>query len=1443
MDSDRFSRQLASMTGFTAVFLALLSYPVAGLATGAEPPDIERIPVVGARPRVDGVGAVSTTISRGGYLPPVIERFQVVGFRLRQDRLINANTVIVDGLNPDPNHESHCALGGFPAQAGNPVVIATGNKIETETDFVGGGEAALSLRREYNAYWRGVGVFGKQWVSNYDYALTFGTTALNACFPRPGGGTCGIGSNTVIYAWRPDGRTLKFTRNAADGVFYENRPSPIAKIVVQPDGRFVLTTDQNEVETYSSAGYISDVKNEHGIGWNYSYAGTYPVRVTHTSGRYVEFTWSGGKLSAVRDPAGNQYNYAYHADRFGAGLHLLSSTQRPGTPTTHIAYHYEDSRFPGALTGKSYGGVRYSYFAYTANMKVESTEHGAGRDRHSFLYYASEPGHWYVDITNPLSLKTSHSVRNDKTESIDRWASPNCGAATKLTTLDQNGYPDIYTDFNGNITDFDYNAKGQLVREREAMGTPLERVTEYVWDTAANRVMSVVLLGQYRTDYVYDADRRIASVTQTNLSANGVQGQSRTTTYAYTKHGNGMLATMLIDGPLAGAGDAITIAYSASGDALSATNSVGHVLRYENHNGLGQPGRAIGINGETTDFIYDGQGRVLTERRWIAGVAADTQYAYNAQDLPVSETRADGSATYYEYDSARRLTRVWRAANGTVAGGASKEDMLFSYDAMGNLIRYDKRKLVGHFETQCRRWVTIEGQPECVDEVQAWVEVPTIVETGLTDYDELGRVRASRGNNGQITRYAYDDNGNLRTTTDTLGRVTTLHYDALDRVSMQVDAAGGATRLEYDAADRPIKVTDARGLHTTYVFDGFGQLWAQNSPDTGITSFQYDASGLRTLATRNDGTTLSYVYDNLGRLIWYGTSSQGRGFGYDGCTNGKGRLCTADYSSGTKHFVYTPEGWLQGALDWSPATGSDYTAYTYDALGRVTGIAYPSGVSVGYGYSNGKLTTMLATLPNGTTQMVAGTINYRPFGGIDNWTYGNNLQRNYAHDLDGRLTGIANGGVQRLSYAHNDIDEIVRIVDEIDPAQSQDYAYDALSRLSAQSMPAATLSFVYDAIGNRTSRSDNGIATQYAYAAGSHRLQSAVSPGLNRSFNTNAVGNIEGWHDAAGVYGTLSYDAYLRPSRHVRQGAATDYVFNALDQRVSKTRANGDRTVFVYAGQNTLLAERFNEAATGAVSWTSHLWLGGHPVGLVRGNTLYWVHADHIGRPQVVSNAAQQPVWRASNRAFERDVVLNQIGGYNLGYPGQYWDAESGLWHNGFRDYEPTLGRYLQSDPIGLMGGSSTYAYVLGNPVMAMDSLGLKTCLLTTVGLGGVRDHAAVYTSRGDGSGGPALYDPAGSYGAANGGGSGGIVEGDAASIEKFVRYHESQKTEVNCKETSQEEEESIINSAMNLPSADPFECAEMSSAALSGKPSFPYVEAGTFWPGDLLRQVLRRGP
>ena len=142
-----------------------------------------------------------------------------------------------------------------------------------------------------------------------------------------------------------------------------------------------------------------------------------------------------------------------------------------------------------------------------------------------------------------------------------------------------------------------------------------------------------------------------------------------------------------------------------------------------------------------------------------------------------------------------------------------------------------------------------------------------------------------------------------------------------------------------------------------------------------------------------------------------------------------------------------------------------------------------------------------------------------------------------------------------------------------------------------------------------------------------------------------------------------------------------------------------------------------------------YVWLGNTPLaqverrvrldGTTRKAKISYLHTDHVGAPQSASGADGQMVWEWSRDAFGQGPVSRDAFGQGpvnrdvdgdgqntivrLRFPGQYYDRESGLFYNHFRDYDPKLGRYIQSDPIGLFGGINRYAYVSGNPVNLID--------------------------------------------------------------------------------------------------------------------------------------------
>ncbi len=185
----------------------------------------------------------------------------------------------------------------------------------------------------------------------------------------------------------------------------------------------------------------------------------------------------------------------------------------------------------------------------------------------------------------------------------------------------------------------------------------------------------------------------------------------------------------------------------------------------------------------------------------------------------------------------------------------------------------------------------------------------------------------------------------------------------------------------------------------------------------------------------------------------------------------------------------------------------------------------------------------------------------------------------------------------------------------------------------------------------------------------------------------------------------------------------TGYLYDAEGNRVAKgtiSTMSCDPTTNQFqitesyvlgpSGEELSMLEETN--ASGAAQ-ADYIYLNGRPVAVLNGATLYYLHDDMLGTPQLATDSNQAVQWQASYDPFGQASVSGTVT-QNLRLPGQYFDVESGWNHNGFRDYAPQLGRYIEPDPLGRLGsGNNLYAYVYDNPANLVDPLGLcpkKNC-------------------------------------------------------------------------------------------------------------------------------------
>jgi len=370
----------------------------------------------------------------------------------------------------------------------------------------------------------------------------------------------------------------------------------------------------------------------------------------------------------------------------------------------------------------------------------------------------------------------------------------------------------------------------------------------------------------------------------------------------------------------------------------------------------------------------------------------------------------------------------------------------------------------------------------------------------------------------------------------------------------------------------------------------------------------------------------------------------------------------------------------------------------------------PSGQQIGYSYINNRVSAITV---NGQT-LLHGAVTM-PFGPMSSWLWGNGLFTFRNYDRDGRVSSweFRNGvSILRKEQTFDAANRITSINDPNQAAANQTYQYDLLDRITVAQTgapPTRTQQFAYDSVGNRLNITIDSAVTNSAYGTSTNQLQM-----LSGSLPTGYVLGSGTW--------TFAYNNASRLAT-VLSGTTTiaTYRVNAQGQRISKN-VGGAVTYFVYDEQGRVLGEY--DGVGKLIEET--IWFEDLPVATLRptgaGGTptpinIYYVHADHLGSGRAVTRPSDNKLmWQWDNldpfgvNAPNENPAGQGTFKYNLRFPGQYNDAEVGTYYNYFRDYDPAIGRYLESDPIGLDGGVNTFAYALNAPVKRKDFFGLDTC-------------------------------------------------------------------------------------------------------------------------------------
>ncbi len=776
---------------------------------------------------------------------------------------------------------------------------------------------------------------------------------------------------------------------------------------------------------------------------------------------------------------------------------------------------------------------------------------------------------------------------------------------------------------------------------------------------------------------------------------------------------------------------------SRNGEFRTLTKNSDGTFQLKKNNGLlyrfGSSGRLETIedrNGNLITVYYDSRG-LLTA---ITDASSQkTTFTYNTDGRLSAITDSWGRSVYYGYDSTGNLTSF------TGADGAITQ---YSYDGAHNLTQITD-------PSGRKTFYSIDAEDRLASVSNEGGVNRRLYEYGVPAANEMTVTDAL----GNRTIYAFDNQSSITRITDASGNMTSMTYDENLNMTSLTDAAGNQTVFTYDAKGNVVTVTDAQGNKTTTTYeDMFNQVSTKTDANGNTTNFSYDANGNLIVKTYPDGKTESFTYDGSGNLVMQ-TDANGNTSTFEYDTYG--RLTRMTYPDGSVQvYSYDAMGNLASKTDRMAQT----VMYDFDIAGRLTNKSYPDGTMVDYNYDGaGKLLNVrdqngditfeydawgrLAKVTNQDGDIVS--YGYDDAGNRNRLTYPNGMELDYTYDNLNRLSAISESGKMVATYSYNSLSRVVHR--ELKNGSYTTYTYDPSNQLleliNRKSTSEIISSFVYayDNVGNRLTMTTLDGLTQYNYDD-SYQLTDVIYPdGLTTSYDLDPAGNrisevVDGdridyttnnlnqYTDVNGD--TYTYDgngnmtskttqagvtsyAYDFENRLVQVDTATEtimYTYDPFGRRTSKTNSSGT-TKFIHDGFRVILEKDDFDTIVAEYIYGSEI---DEVLVMNRNGIDYFYYQDGIGSTANIADVSENIIESISYDAYGIPSEPSVVGNPYL-FTGREYEPETNMYYFRARYYNPAIGRFVASDPIGYTGGNNLYSYVQNNPVNLVDPRGLQS--------------------------------------------------------------------------------------------------------------------------------------